>query len=226
LNTSSLLLLAAAAGCAAIGCTPAPGPAASGLTRDGPAAKPPEASVSRQAETAAKPPTVPAAAPETAAKPVAPAPPPSVAGDVPAPKAPAPVGQAPARPGPAAGAPAPKKEAVAPARATPPAAPPLDLASLEKRLKETEAIGVFTKLTLKNQVDDLLASFKAHHGGRANPTLAELRQRFDLLILKVRALLQDRDASLAAAVVASRDALWGILSDPVKFKTVVEQNKG
>lgn len=116
--------------------------------------------------------------------------------------------------------PAPKKAAAAPGPVKPPSQPPLDLTSLEKRLRETDAIGVFTKLTLKNQVDELLEGFKAHYDGHSKTTLAELRQRFDLLILKVLSLLQDRDASLAAAIGASREALWGILSDPVKFKTL------
>ena len=33
-------------------------------------------------------------------------------------------------------------------------------------------------------------------------------------------LLQDKDPSLAAAVVASREAIWGILADPAKFATI------
>lgn len=109
----------------------------------------------------------------------------------------------------------PASAAQAPAK---PAQPPaLDLAALEKRLKDTNAIGVFTKLTLKNQVDDLLNRFKAFYEGRLKTTLAELRQPYDLLILKVLTLLQDGDPPLARAVHDSREAIWGILSDPVKF---------
>lgn len=107
----------------------------------------------------------------------------------------------------------------APAR-PPAAAPTLDLASLEKRLKETSAIGVFTKLTLKNQVDDLLGQFRAYYQGKLKTSLAELRQPYDLLILKVMTLLQDGDPSLATAVRESREAIWGILSDPEKFKNL------
>ena len=110
-----------------------------------------------------------------------------------------------------------KKESAVPAPVKPPA---LDLATLETRLKETSAIGVFTKLTLKNQVDDLLNRFRAYYGGRAKTTLAELRQPYDLLILKVLALLQDGDPSLARAVADSREAMWGILADPAKFKAL------
>jgi hypothetical protein len=106
------------------------------------------------------------------------------------------------------------KEGAAPPKPTP---PPLDLAGLEKRLKETEAIGVFTKLTLKNQVDALLDQFRAHYQGRAKTTLAALRQPYDQLLLKVLSLLQDSDPPLARAIVDSREAIWGILSDPEKF---------
>ena len=96
------------------------------------------------------------------------------------------------------------------------AAPTLDLASLEARLRATTAIGVFTKLSLKNQVSDLFDQFKAfHHGGV--PALVRLRQEYDLLLLKVLSLLQDNDASLASAISASRESIWGILVDPVQF---------
>jgi len=106
--------------------------------------------------------------------------------------------------------------------ATPPAqaAAALDLASLEQRLRDTPAIGVFTKLSLKNQVDDLLAQFKSFHHGQTPPTLTQLRQRFELLLIKVVSVLQDRDATLAAAVSSSREALWSILSDPQKFAQI------
>jgi hypothetical protein len=93
----------------------------------------------------------------------------------------------------------------------------LDLTSLEQRLRDTGAIGVFTKLSLKNQVDDLLAQFKSFHHGQTPPTLTQLRQKFELLLIKVVTVLQDGDATLAAAVSTSREALWSVLSDPQKF---------
>ena len=99
-------------------------------------------------------------------------------------------------------------------------APPLDLAGLEKRLRATKAIGVFTKLSLKNQVDDLVEQFKAFHQGRSEATLAELRERYNLLMLKVLSLLQSNDPSLARDLTASREAIWAVLTDPVKFSNV------
>jgi hypothetical protein len=113
----------------------------------------------------------------------------------------------------------PKKESAAPevAKKSPPT---LDLASLEQRLKGTSAIGVLSKIALKNQVDDLLGQFRAFYQGKLKTTLAELRRPYDLLVLKVLALLQDTDPELASAIVASREAIWGILADPKKFATI------
>jgi hypothetical protein len=118
------------------------------------------------------------------------------------------------------GAPAAAQTAAAQPVAKPPAAPPLDLAGLEQRLKDTHAIGLFTKLSLKNQVDDLLGAFRAFHGGQTEPPLADLRQRYDLLLLKVLTLLQDGDPPLASAISASREAIWALLADRDKFQKI------
>jgi len=122
-------------------------------------------------------------------------------------------------PPPAAAAQATKKDSTPPEVARP-KAPPLDLASLETRLKETKAIGVLTKIALKNQIDDLLDQFRAFYQGKLKTTLAELRRPYDLLVLKVLSLLQDSDPALASAIAASREAIWGILSDPGKFAAI------
>jgi hypothetical protein len=100
-----------------------------------------------------------------------------------------------------------KKDSAAPNPGKQATSPPLDLPSLEKRLRETKAIGVFTKITLKNQVDDLVNQFRDYHGRRGKNTLTELRQRYDMLVLKLLSLLQDSDATLAHTIVASRDAI-------------------
>ncbi len=114
----------------------------------------------------------------------------------------------------------PKQENVAPAVAKPLTPAPLDLVSLENRLKETKAIGLFTKIALKNQVDDLLNQFRAYYQGSVKTTLAQLRQRYDLLLLKVLSLLQDSDQALATAIGGSREAIWGILADRQKFAAI------
>jgi len=99
-------------------------------------------------------------------------------------------------------------------------APPLDLTSLEKRLKDTQAIGELAKMSLKNEVTDLVNQFREFHEGKLKTTLAELRRPYDLLMLKVLSLLRDADPPLAAAIVASREAIWAILADPKKFAAI------
>jgi len=99
-----------------------------------------------------------------------------------------------------------------------PAAPiSLDLVALEKKLKATKAIGVFSKIALKNQVDDLMKKFRDHYKGKSSPNMAELRQSYDLLMMKVLSMVQDDDKNLAAAIVSSRMAIWDLLADPQKF---------
>jgi len=179
------------------GCTAAPPP---------PAPEPLAPKVARAA--------VPAAAPAPAPTPAAP-PKAEVPSNVPAP--PQPVISTPkAQPATKAAAPA-KAQAPVAVATRPAGAPPLDLRSLEQRLKDTGAIGVLTKLSLKNQVDDLVERFKAFHGGQRPPTLGDLRPAFELMLMKVLSLLQDKDAALARDINASREAIWGVLADQDKF---------
>ena len=107
-----------------------------------------------------------------------------------------------------------------PVAPTPAAAPTLDLKTLEQQLRATKAIGVFTKIALKNQVDDLMDRFREHYRSRAMPTMAELRRSYDLLMMKVLSLLQDEDQKLASAIVSSREAIWHLLADPTTFATL------
>jgi hypothetical protein len=78
----------------------------------------------------------------------------------------------------------------------------------------------FTKLSLKNQVDDLLGDFRAFYKAANVRPSPELRQRYDLLLLKVLSLLQDGDPPLAAAISSSKEAIWSILADPNKLAKI------
>ncbi len=93
----------------------------------------------------------------------------------------------------------------------------MDLDALKAQLRETKAIGVFTKISLKNKVDDLMKQFREYYQGKTTLSMKQLRQSYDLLLMKVLSLLQDSDQKLASAIVASREAIWGLLSDQKKF---------
>lgn len=111
---------------------------------------------------------------------------------------------------------APAVAASPPAAPAPTAPPTLDLNALTARLKATKAIGVFTKISLKNKVDDLMQRFAEHYQGK-QPPLTELRLSYDLLMMKVLSLLQNDDQALASAVASSREAIWALLADEKKF---------
>lgn len=98
--------------------------------------------------------------------------------------------------------------------------PPMDVEALEARLRETKAIGLFTKLALKNQIDDLMKQFGEYHQGVKKISINSLRQSYDMLVLKMLAVIQDGDPSLANMILSSREAIWKILSDREKFKTL------
>ncbi len=210
-----------AAGCASM--RPAETPKPEVAPAEGTAAAPvTPPSVQAQAPQPPPPVSAPTPAPATAtAKVPAPAPAPKVA-RVPPPASAGPTASPPktkSQPPDAAGKPA-SAAAAEPQPAAAPAPATLDLTSLERRLRDTRAIGVFTKLSLKNQVDDLLGDFRAFYKAAHDRPSEELRQRYDLLLLKVLSLLQDGDPPLAAAISSSKEAIWSILADPDKLAKI------
>jgi hypothetical protein len=76
---------------------------------------------------------------------------------------------------------------------------------------------MLTKLSVKNQADDLLAQFREYHQRQGEATLPDLRHSYDMLVLKLLSLVQDGDPPLAIDIDRSRTAIWEILSDQRKF---------
>ena len=111
-------------------------------------------------------------------------------------------------------------KAAAPVVAERKAEPSLNVSDLTTGLRETHAIGAFTKLALKNQLDDLLQKFRTTHQSGQQPRAAGLRQPYDALVGKVLGLLQPGDPALARKIESSREGIWAILSDPERFKSV------
>lgn len=99
---------------------------------------------------------------------------------------------------------------------------PLDIESLKQSLRDTKAIGVFSKLALRNQMDDLILQFRVHHARSQNNDIASLRPPYNMLVMKVLALVQDGDPALARTIAGSREALWRTLADPQKFKMIAK----
>ncbi|MDH3989831.1 MAG: hypothetical protein OEV34_11910 [Gammaproteobacteria bacterium] len=94
----------------------------------------------------------------------------------------------------------------------------LDLEQLETGLRKSRAVGMVTKLKLKGEIDKLLARLKTYHLGVSSYTLEQLHEQFDLLYMKVVALVQDKDADLHTQLCVSWDIIWTRLRDPDAFK--------
>ena len=92
-----------------------------------------------------------------------------------------------------------------------------DIKELVARLRATKAIGFFTKLALKNQIDDLLGKLRCYHAGTCDAPLPTLREEFNLLLMKLLSLLQDNDPDLFRTLAGTRDILWNKLTDPIAF---------
>ena len=224
-----LSMMIGAAGCARkVPETPQPTPATTDVsppatTAPAKPSPPPPLTVTNKPEEEGSPekpapPSKPSAS-APAAEPAAPATPPAKPAPPTTTAKPAPT--KPATPAPTAKPATPPAQAAAkpttPApRATSPN-PTLDLTALKEQLKSTKAIGLMTKLTLKNQVDDLLDGFRDLYAGKGKSTMPQLRQSYDMLMMKVLSLLQDKDQKLASDIVASREVIWGLLADPKKF---------
>ncbi len=119
-------------------------------------------------------------------------------------------------PEPAPAPPAAKPEPAPAPAPTPAPGASLSLEQLGARIKATPAIGTFTKIALKNDIDDLVDALREYHATQ-HGDLDDLHQRYEALVLKLMTLLEDDEPDLALALGRSRERIWGRLLDPVEF---------
>jgi hypothetical protein len=101
-----------------------------------------------------------------------------------------------------------KEEAAEPDAESARPAPALDLETLTERLKQTDAIGLFTKLAIRNDVMDLADTIKKYRKkSLLTAKLDLLRSRFEGLFLKIVALLE-KDPGLSRDIYLARETIW------------------
>jgi len=84
----------------------------------------------------------------------------------------------------------------------------VDIKTLEKRLKSTDAIGFFTKLAIRNNIVDLMDKIKRYRKkSLLKVKIKEIRSSFDGLLLKIIALL-DEDPKLSRDLYVGRESIW------------------
>jgi len=91
-------------------------------------------------------------------------------------------------------------------------APKFDMDGLISRLKKSHAIGIFTKLALRSDALDLIDLVKAWRRHMRKISLQEVRARYNGLLLKVLALLDD-DPELSRDISLARESIWKSLME-------------
>ena len=94
----------------------------------------------------------------------------------------------------------------------------MNLQELEKRVRATRAISALQKLELQREVNELLARFRQAHSGQISE-ISTLRRPYETLVASIQSRL-GRDPQLASEISASREAIWGVLTDRTKFASI------
>lgn len=97
----------------------------------------------------------------------------------------------------------------------------INLEGLEVGLRDTNAIGLFKKLSLKRDLDRLIVNFQAFHGGAEEANIEKLESSFEKLVNNTLSLLHAKDPDLHQRVSAARSQLWFRLRDPDTFQAMV-----
>jgi len=96
----------------------------------------------------------------------------------------------------------------------------VDFETLEKRIRKTNAIGVFAKLKLSGDINKMVADLKTYHAGDSPHTLEQHREQYDLLYMKVVSQVQDKDPELFHQLCNAWEPLWAELQDESNLKKV------
>lgn len=92
-----------------------------------------------------------------------------------------------------------------------------DLDGLIDRVSSTRAIGFLTKLSLKRDIDRFESDLKKYHAQTGKLTLAQLEERYNLMVNNLMVLVQDKDAALARDIADARGYLWAKLADAAEY---------
>lgn len=93
----------------------------------------------------------------------------------------------------------------------------VDLDALTSKLADTKALGLFTKLSLKREVDAFEKDVQTYHQHKGDSTLDQLEERYELMVDKLLVLIQDKDQALAQDIQQARAQVWAKLADPDEF---------
>lgn len=89
-----------------------------------------------------------------------------------------------------------------------------DLDALEAKIRNTDAIDLFAKISIKNELSSLIEEIARSRESKNAADLKIQKARFEKLIDGTVAMLRKGDAPLAKEVAESRGAIWNFLNRP------------
>lgn len=93
----------------------------------------------------------------------------------------------------------------------------VDLQILADMLADTKAIGMFTKLSLKKDIEKMLSRLSKYHDGKSKFTLEQIEEQYNLLLMKIAIHLQDNDLTLHRHLCNAWLVIWEDLRDYDNF---------
>ncbi len=99
-----------------------------------------------------------------------------------------------------------------------------DFHALETKIRNSEAIDLFSKISLKIEITSLVNEAVRLHEGKSAAGLYQRKVRFEELIDRAVIMLRKGDVSLAEEVEGSREALWRFLNSPEKLLAFADLN--
>lgn len=94
----------------------------------------------------------------------------------------------------------------------------VDLEMLASALRETRSLGPMSKLRLKSDINKMLRRIDAWHSGKNKYTVKQLQEQYDLLLMKIAALLQEKDFTLHQKLCNAWASIWVDLLDPERVR--------
>ena len=94
----------------------------------------------------------------------------------------------------------------------------VDLEILADMLARTTAVSLFTKLSLKKDINKVLARMEEYHAGQGKFSLEQLEEQYNLLLMKIAAHLQDKDLKTHRHLCNAWLVIWEDLKNPERFR--------
>lgn len=96
----------------------------------------------------------------------------------------------------------------------------VDLHALAEELRKTKSISIFKKNGLKNDIYKFIDSVKRYHDGETKYSLQQLQTHYNLLLMKIAAMTDNKDPKLHQKICNAWEVIWSDLEDPQKFKAL------